>query len=78
MTTSGLKIMIFFRFICTTLLIIMLIFTQGLARDKTRSDVPHIAIILTDGMSQNMQATLEESRRVHEAGITVFVIGNIL
>ena len=48
---------------------------QGLNTDKVRPDVPKIAIILTDGMSQNMRETLEEAKVVHAAGIIVFVIG---
>ena len=48
---------------------------QGLSPDKTRPDIPHIAIILTDGMSQDMTETLTEANNVHEAGISAFVIG---
>lgn len=46
-----------------------------MSREKTRAGIPHIAIVLTDGMSQNMKATLEEAQLVHDAGISVFVIG---
>ena len=48
---------------------------QGLNTDKVRPNVPKIAIILTDGMSQNMKETLEEAKVIHAAGIIVFVIG---
>ena len=50
-------------------------FLQGLNAEKARPDIPHIAIILTDGMSQDMRSTLEEAKVVHSAGISVFVIG---
>ena len=49
-----------------------------MSRAATREGIPHIAVVLTDGMSQNMEATLEEAPLVHEAGITVFVIGKQL
>lgn len=49
--------------------------TKGLSPSQTRPSVPHIAVVLTDGMSQDMPATLREAKKVHEAGITVFVIG---
>lgn len=40
-----------------------------------RPSVPHIAIVLTDGMSQNSSYTEQEAAAVHGQGITVFVIG---
>lgn len=51
------------------------LYEKGFAKEKARPDIPHIAIILTDGMSQDMKSTLEEARKVHDSGITVFVIG---
>lgn len=49
--------------------------TKGLSSKNTRPGIPHIAIVLTDGMSQNMPVTLQQAKLVHENGITVFVIG---
>lgn len=46
-----------------------------MSRESTRAGLPHIAVVLTDGMSQNMKETLQEAAAVHEAGISVFVIG---
>lgn len=40
-----------------------------------RPNVPHITIVLTDGMSQNSSYTEQEAAAVHGQGITVFVIG---
>ncbi|XP_045173658.2 collagen alpha-5(VI) chain-like [Mercenaria mercenaria] len=49
--------------------------TKGLALKNTRPGIPHIAIVLTDGMSQNVPMTLEQAKILHDQGITVFVIG---
>ncbi|KAH3884485.1 collagen alpha-4(VI) chain-like isoform X2 [Dreissena polymorpha] len=49
--------------------------TKGMTSATVRPSIPHIAIVLTDGMSQDMGATLKEAALVHKAGITVFVIG---
>jgi collagen type VI alpha len=40
-----------------------------------RPNVPHIAIVLTDGMSQNFDYTTQEAAAAHAQGITTFVIG---
>lgn len=40
-----------------------------------RPNVPHITIVLTDGMSQNLSYTEQEAAAMHGQGITVFVIG---
>lgn len=40
-----------------------------------RESVPHIAIILTDGHSNDPLYTMEEARKAREAGITVFAVG---
>jgi hypothetical protein len=48
---------------------------KGFDEKNTRPGIPHIAIILTDGMSQNVSNTIENALLMHEKGITVFVIG---
>ncbi|WAR03535.1 COCA1-like protein [Mya arenaria] len=48
---------------------------KGMSLEQTRPDVPRVAIVLTDGMSQNMTATLQNAALVHRSAITVFVIG---
>ncbi|XP_060067905.1 collagen alpha-1(XXII) chain-like [Ylistrum balloti] len=40
-----------------------------------RPDVSHIAIVLTDGMSYNMEKTKQEAMEVKKRGISVFVVG---
>ncbi|KAL3856134.1 hypothetical protein ACJMK2_015327 [Sinanodonta woodiana] len=40
-----------------------------------RSDIPNIAILLTDGESSNMASTVKEAKLTREAGVTIFGIG---
>ncbi|KAL3856013.1 hypothetical protein ACJMK2_015210, partial [Sinanodonta woodiana] len=40
-----------------------------------RSDIPNIAILLTDGESSNMASTVKEAQLTREAGVTIFAIG---
>ncbi|XP_062601604.1 cartilage matrix protein-like [Saccostrea cucullata] len=49
--------------------------TQSFPVNGGRPDVPHIVIILTDGMSQDFRYTVQEAAAAHNQGITVFVIG---
>ena len=51
---------------------------KGFDETSTRPGIPHIAIILTDGMSQNVSDTIENAKLMHDKGITVFVIGNFV
>ncbi|KAL3856153.1 hypothetical protein ACJMK2_010941 [Sinanodonta woodiana] len=48
---------------------------KGLSRSKTREGIPRIAIVITDGQSQNMTATFIEAAKVHDDGIIAFVVG---
>ena len=42
---------------------------------KARAGVAHIAIVLTDGQSQDWQVTYDEASRAQHAGIDMFAIG---
>ena len=42
---------------------------------RGRRDVPHIAIVMTDGQSDYPQLTVQEAIMVRYSGITVFAIG---
>lgn len=42
---------------------------------EARSDIPKVAIVMTDGESSSQEGTKHEARMAHKAGITVFAIG---
>lgn len=44
-------------------------------RTGGRPDANHVAIIITDGRSQNKQATLDAAKIAREKGIQIFAIG---
>ncbi|GFO24025.1 LOW QUALITY PROTEIN: collagen alpha-5(vi) chain [Plakobranchus ocellatus] len=49
--------------------------TSFTAANGMRPNAAHIAIVITDGQSQNAAATAAEARRLRNKGITVFSIG---
>ncbi|KAL4224060.1 collagen [Mactra antiquata] len=51
------------------------LYEKGMSSEKTRPDIPHIAIVLTDGQSQDPKSTKAKAKLLHDAGISVFVIG---
>ena len=48
---------------------------RGFSREQARRHVAHIAIILTDGQSEDTQETMREAKLAHKQGIYLFVIG---
>ncbi|KAI0238260.1 Cartilage matrix protein [Lamellibrachia satsuma] len=45
------------------------------AKNGARPDIPHIAIVITDGKSNNPQITQMEAAKAHAQGIHLFAIG---
>lgn len=45
------------------------------SRHGDRTDAPNIAVIITDGQSNNRQATIKEANLLHSRGITTVAIG---
>ncbi|KAJ8314221.1 hypothetical protein KUTeg_008782 [Tegillarca granosa] len=45
------------------------------SQNGDRSDAPNIAVIITDGQSNNRQATIKEANMLHNRGITTVAIG---
>ena len=48
---------------------------RGFSKEYARSSVAHIAIILTDGQSSDIQVTVTEAERARNDGIYLFAIG---
>lgn len=47
----------------------------GFSKHNARPGVAHIAIILTDGQSEDTESTATQAKLAHEAGIYLFAIG---
>ena len=52
-----------------------LLMMNEMFRSRGRSNVPHIAIVMTDGQSDYPQLTIQQAIAVRDDGITVFAIG---
>ena len=50
-------------------------FNSFKAQEGGRDTAPDFLIVITDGMSHNVDATIMEARRLHSAHITVYAIG---
>ncbi|XP_062612726.1 collagen alpha-1(XII) chain-like [Saccostrea cucullata] len=43
--------------------------------ERGRPEVPHIGVVITDGLSVSPYLTKEEAKRVHQDGVEVFAVG---
>lgn len=48
---------------------------QGFSTERSRPDVAHIMVVLTDGMSDTPTVTEDEARKAKDEGIYIFAIG---
>ena len=48
---------------------------RGFGQERARRHVAHIAILLTDGQSEDMEETIREAKLAHKQGIYLFAVG---
>ena len=48
---------------------------RGFSNEHARRHVAHLAIILTDGQSEDMDKTIREAKLAHKQGIYLFTVG---